>query len=126
MKTIVNKTHRPLKISLARGRALRLGPRKEGQIATNDAERESVQKLVASGDVEVYDDSSPLAGGCWSGFHRPVESSGTSRCEVLGRQRRRSLTRGRSILLRILETARRGSRSAVGSAPARSVSRSEN
>ena len=63
MKTIVNKTHRPLKISLARGRALRLGPRKEGQIATTDAERESVQKLLASGDVEVYDDSGPLAAG---------------------------------------------------------------
>ena len=63
MKTIVNKTHRPLKIALARGRVLRLGPRKEGQIATNDAERESVQKLVASGDVGVYDDGARLVSG---------------------------------------------------------------
>ena len=57
MKTIVNKTHRPLKILLGRGRVLRLGPRKEGQIATNDVERKSLRKLVASGDVEVYDES---------------------------------------------------------------------
>ena len=58
MKTIVNKTQRPLKIPLGRGRVLRLGPRKEGQIATKDAGRDSLQKLVASGDVDVYDDGS--------------------------------------------------------------------
>lgn len=57
MKTIVNKTHRPLKISLSRGRMLRLGPRKEGQIATSDVERESVKQSVARGDVEIFDDS---------------------------------------------------------------------
>ncbi|SVC92625.1 uncharacterized protein METZ01_LOCUS345479, partial [marine metagenome] len=33
MKTIINKTGRPLKITLSQGRVLRLGPRKEGQIA---------------------------------------------------------------------------------------------
>ena len=43
MKTIINKTGRPLKITLSQGRVLRLGPRKEGQIATPDAERETVQ-----------------------------------------------------------------------------------
>ena len=46
MKRIVNKTGRPLKIKLSQGRVLRLGPRKEGQIATHDAERESVQTSV--------------------------------------------------------------------------------
>ncbi len=56
MKTIVNKTLRPLKIPLSRGRVLRLGPRKEGQIGTQDADRESVKSLVASGDVKVIDD----------------------------------------------------------------------
>ena len=57
MKTIVNKTVRPLRISLSRGRLLRLGPRKEGQIATQDADRESVKALVAKGDVEVVDEA---------------------------------------------------------------------
>ncbi len=47
MKTIINKTGRPLKITLSQGRVLRLGPRKEGQIATPDAERESVKKMIA-------------------------------------------------------------------------------
>ncbi len=58
MKTIVNKTSRPLKIKLAQGRVLRLGPAKEGQIATPDAERESVQKMIEAGEVEVFDDVS--------------------------------------------------------------------
>ena len=43
MKTIVNKTMRPLRILLSRGRVLRLGPRKEGQVATQDADLESVK-----------------------------------------------------------------------------------
>ena len=60
MKTIVNKTHRPIKIQLSRARVLRLGPGKEGQIATQDAERESLKKLVADGDVEIFDDQSPV------------------------------------------------------------------
>ena len=56
VKTIINKTNQPLKIPLARGRLLRLGPFKEGQIATNEASRESLQKLTASGAVEIFDD----------------------------------------------------------------------
>ena len=58
MKTIVNKTNRPLKIKLAQGRTLRLGPAKEGQIATSDAERESVQAMIEAGDVAIFDDVS--------------------------------------------------------------------
>ncbi len=57
MKTVLNKTGRPLKIVLARGRVLRLGPRKEGQIATQDAERDAVQRHVADGDIEIFDDA---------------------------------------------------------------------
>lgn len=70
MKTILNKTGRPLKIALSRGRVLRLGPRNEGQIATQDAERDTVQRRVADGDIEIFDDavrsggaSSSVAGG---------------------------------------------------------------
>ena len=66
MKTIVNKTQRPLKILLGGRRALRLGPGKEGQISTKDSNRDSLLKLVASGDVAVYDDggrSASVAGG---------------------------------------------------------------
>lgn len=70
MKTVVNKTGRPLKITLSRGRVLRLGPRKEGQIATQDAERDAVRRRVADGAIAIFDDgarggaaSMPAAGG---------------------------------------------------------------
>jgi hypothetical protein len=58
VKSIVNKTHRPLKINLARGRVLHLGPGKEGQIATGDAEREAFKKLVEAGSVEIVGEGS--------------------------------------------------------------------
>ena len=60
MKTVVNRTGRALRIPLSRGRVLRLGPRKEGQMATHDAELEAVKQRVASGDIEIFDDSSHL------------------------------------------------------------------
>lgn len=53
MKTIYNKINRPLKITLSRGKVLRLGPAKEGQIATHDAELKSVKKLLADGALEI-------------------------------------------------------------------------
>ncbi len=56
MKRIVNKTRRPLKIKLSQGRVLRLGPAKEGQISTQDAERESIKKSVEADEVEIFDD----------------------------------------------------------------------
>ena len=53
MKTVLNKTHRPLKIGLSQGKVLRLGPGKRGQIATQDAERESLKSLIAAGEIEI-------------------------------------------------------------------------
>ncbi|MYI76032.1 MAG: hypothetical protein F4057_12275 [Acidobacteria bacterium] len=61
MKTVVNRTGRALRIPLTRGRVLRLGPRKEGQMATHDAELEPVRQRVASGEIEIFDDASHLA-----------------------------------------------------------------
>ena len=58
MKSIINKARRPLKINLSRGRVLHLGPGKEGQIATQDADRESFKKLVEAGDIEVVGEGS--------------------------------------------------------------------
>lgn len=53
MKTVRNKTHRPLRVRLSSGRVLHLGPAKTGQIAAGDAERDSVQKMVAAGEIEI-------------------------------------------------------------------------
>jgi hypothetical protein len=61
MTTILNQTSRFLRISLARGKVLRLGPHKEGQIATPDAERESIKALVADGSLKIMT-GGPLAG----------------------------------------------------------------
>lgn len=58
MKSIVNRARRPLKIHLSRGRVLHLGPGREGQIGTQDADRESFKKLVEAGDVEIVGEGS--------------------------------------------------------------------
>ncbi|MFQ5526403.1 MAG: hypothetical protein ACE5GX_09110 [Thermoanaerobaculia bacterium] len=64
MKSILNKTHKPLRISLSRGRVLHLGPGREGQIATPDADRESFRKLVEAGEIEVVGEGSgPVTAG---------------------------------------------------------------
>lgn len=62
MKSILNKARKPLKIHLSRGRVLHLGPGKEGQIASQDAERDSFKKLVESGQIEIVGEGSgPVA-----------------------------------------------------------------
>lgn len=53
MITILNQTSRFLRIHLSRGKVLRLGPRKEGQISTQDADGDTVKQLVADGSVRI-------------------------------------------------------------------------
>lgn len=53
MKTIVNKTGKPLRVSLPGGKVLHLGPRKSGQIADNASEHGSVRKLIEDGTLEI-------------------------------------------------------------------------
>ena len=67
MKTVLNKTHRPLKIKLSQGKVLHLGPNKEGQIAPKDSERESIQKMIEAGELEIIGDG-----------HKATTSSGTT------------------------------------------------
>ncbi|MDE2905712.1 MAG: hypothetical protein OXQ28_06465 [Acidobacteriota bacterium] len=77
MKTVLNKTGRPLKIALSRGRVLRLGPRKEGQIATQDAERDAVQRRVADGDIEIFDDAARAGGASAAAAGGSTRSQGS-------------------------------------------------
>ena len=63
MKTVVNRTGRALRIPLSRGGVLRLGPRKEGRIATPDAELQSVRQRVESGEIEIFDGDSSAGHG---------------------------------------------------------------
>ena len=53
MRTIVNRTRRPLKIQLQGGKVLHLGPGKTGQVSDPTVERDSFRKLVDAGEVEV-------------------------------------------------------------------------
>ncbi len=61
MITILNQTSQFLRIHLSRGKVLRLGPRKEGQISSQDAAGDTVKQLVAAGTVKVMGEG-PQAG----------------------------------------------------------------
>ena len=58
MKTIKNKTNRPLRVPLPRGRTVHLGPGKSGQIATAAAEHAGLKKLVDAGEIEILEEES--------------------------------------------------------------------
>jgi len=54
MKTLINKTRAPLKITLPGGKSVRLGPGKAAQIRDEDAAVDSIKKLVEAGNLEVH------------------------------------------------------------------------
>jgi hypothetical protein len=53
MKTVVNKSRKPIRIPLPGGRALFLGPAKSGQIANQHADLPAVRKLIDSGTISI-------------------------------------------------------------------------
>lgn len=63
IQTVINKTRRPIKISLPRGKTLYLSPSGEGQVHNDTLERPAFKKLLEAGDVEVLveDGSSSVA-----------------------------------------------------------------
>ena len=67
MKIVSNKTNRPIKIALPRGKFLHLGPLKTGQIADNAAERPAIKKLLESGEIEILDEGEHSREGTDSG-----------------------------------------------------------
>ena len=63
IRTVINKTRRPLKISLPHGKTLHLAPSGRGQIHDHTLERPAFKKLLEAGDVEVLvEDGSPSVG----------------------------------------------------------------
>jgi hypothetical protein len=62
MTTVRNKTHRPLRVSLSRGKTLHLGPLKEGQISTHDVEAGGVQRLVKADELEILGEGGAASG----------------------------------------------------------------
>jgi hypothetical protein len=83
MKTISNKTTKPISVPLPRGKKLHLGPGKTGQIAANASEHPPLKKLLESGELEIVAEgpeevvsSSGKTSGSWMPGHG---SSGVGR-----------------------------------------------
>ena len=55
MKTVVNKTRKPLRIPLPGGKALFLGISPEAKIRDDALEHAPVKKLLEAGEIEVFD-----------------------------------------------------------------------
>lgn len=67
MKTVSNKTQRPLSVPLPRGKTLHLGPGRTGQIASNACDHPQLKKLVDAGQIEILDEHSESAEGAGGG-----------------------------------------------------------
>ena len=58
MRTVRNKSRKPLVVPLPRGKSLHLGPGKTGQISFQAVEHPPVQRMIAEGDLELMGDES--------------------------------------------------------------------
>ena len=72
MKTIQNKTAKPIKIHLAGGKVLHLGPHKTGQVADNATEQPSLKRRIDAGEVSVLGEGGPAEGGFTDGLGKAV------------------------------------------------------
>ena len=62
MKTIVNKTTKPIKVPLSGGKVLHLGPLKTGQIGDQASEAPAILRLIESGAIGILGAGSPRGG----------------------------------------------------------------
>ena len=76
MKTVQNKTRRPLRVPLPRGKSLHLGPGKTGQVSAEATEHPALRKLVDSGELEVLGDGTPATGRADAGPGGPESTHG--------------------------------------------------
>lgn len=85
MKTVSNKTQRPLSVPLPGGKTLHLGPGKTGQISWKAIEHPGLKKLVDAGAIEILDEGPRPADGAAGGkkgrssFHGHASGSGSRR-----------------------------------------------
>lgn len=76
MKTVRNKTSRPLRVPLPQGKVLHLGPRQTGQVGHLD--HPPLKKMIDAGDLEVVEDGGRGNRG------GPAGSSGSSHSSTHG------------------------------------------
>jgi hypothetical protein len=81
MKTIRNKTVKPLRIALPGGKTLHLGPGKSGQVSDKALERAATRKLLKAGEIEIVGGEGPAqaAGDGSAGAHRSTHGHRQSR-----------------------------------------------
>jgi len=83
MKTVTNKTNAPVKVPLARGKALHLGPRKTGQIRDEDSSSPRVKKLIEAGTIEIFEGGAhDVAAGSAAAPHETTHGLGKSTFKV--------------------------------------------
>jgi hypothetical protein len=63
MKTIRNKTHKPLRVPLPGGKTLFLGPSGTGQVSDKAVERDALKRLVKDDSIEILEGSGPTQSG---------------------------------------------------------------
>jgi hypothetical protein len=61
MKEIRNKTSKPVRVPLNRGKTLFLGPAQTAQVADKATELAGFQKLIADGQIELLGDGERVA-----------------------------------------------------------------
>ncbi len=76
MATITNKTRKPLSIPLPRGKKLRLGPLKSGEISPRAVDHPPVQRLIEAGEVEIFGSEQEPRGSGGGGKNSPPSSAG--------------------------------------------------
>jgi hypothetical protein len=79
MKTVTNKTQKPLNLTLPRGKTLHLGPGKTGQISSKDGDHAGLQKLAAAGTIEILDEGARPGDGAAGGSKGRGADQGHSR-----------------------------------------------
>ncbi len=62
MKTVLNRTSRPIRVSLPTGGILHLGPHREGHIQDRAVEGAGIQRRLLVGDIQILDSESDAIG----------------------------------------------------------------
>jgi hypothetical protein len=75
MRSVTNKTNKPLAVPLPRGKVLRLGPRKTGQISSDDIDHPALKRLADAGEIEIHEEG-----------HSPTQGGGSGRIAPTGAQ----------------------------------------
>jgi hypothetical protein len=76
MRAVTNKSNKPIAVPLPRGKILRLGPRKTGQISSDDVEHPPLKKLAEAGEIEIHEEGHSPQGGSGGGGVAPTGGAG--------------------------------------------------